>query len=347
MIKENSEKSNFIFLMNHFVFIVGAKPVTKVGEIPVVVNDPYNLVSRQHCKLIFKNGFFFLEDTNSRNGTFVNGKKIFSPIKVDLDDEIVLGGKYKFSLDNPVIQKTFAGDFSQESEQLISDNNEDNNKKFHSKSAYHELPSYENIISIIALIIHLGTLSLITEFIDSDIIAGLLTTSIITYFIGLRFMYRNIKINKLNFLLEILTIIFMFSFFLIALFLYIIKVIKSHPEKIYTISGNDMNEGFVLLIILILMLEVLYVIFDMGLIYYKNKFNSYLLILFSVSNLFFHLLIIGIFGSGLYFYANQIIPDINVDFIRLSDKLITLTYYLSMVILGGFYIEQLMLRKKK
>ncbi|MBI2989002.1 MAG: FHA domain-containing protein [Deltaproteobacteria bacterium] len=48
-------------------------------------------VSRKHAALTFENGQFFVEDLNSRNGTFVNDKKITSKTPVTENDVIRVG----------------------------------------------------------------------------------------------------------------------------------------------------------------------------------------------------------------------------------------------------------------
>ena len=35
-----------------------------------------NRTSRNHCRIVFENGSYAIEDLNSRHGTFVNGKQI-------------------------------------------------------------------------------------------------------------------------------------------------------------------------------------------------------------------------------------------------------------------------------
>ena len=49
---------------------------------------PNHAVSRQHSKIIIKNGEFFIEDLNSRNGTFVNNRAITAPHHLKHDDRI-------------------------------------------------------------------------------------------------------------------------------------------------------------------------------------------------------------------------------------------------------------------
>jgi uncharacterized RDD family membrane protein YckC len=87
--------------MNYKVFIIGKKPVTAQNEIPVVVSD--QTVSRQHARLTYENGTFYLEDLNSLNKTYVNGQEIRQKTPVSQSDTITLGRKVPFGLSHPVI----------------------------------------------------------------------------------------------------------------------------------------------------------------------------------------------------------------------------------------------------
>ena len=66
-----------------------------------IVNDPY--VGREHLKFIrSSDGSMYLEDLNSKGGTFVNGRKIKKK-KVICSDQIMLGETYSLNL-NKVLQ---------------------------------------------------------------------------------------------------------------------------------------------------------------------------------------------------------------------------------------------------
>uniref|UniRef100_A0A7C4LP75 FHA domain-containing protein n=1 Tax=Schlesneria paludicola TaxID=360056 RepID=A0A7C4LP75_9PLAN len=58
-------------------------------ECQVHINS--NMVSRRHARVIRKGDQFLLEDLGSGNGTFVNGKKIESPVELKHEDRIKLG----------------------------------------------------------------------------------------------------------------------------------------------------------------------------------------------------------------------------------------------------------------
>ncbi len=69
-----------------------------IGKTPncqYVLNDPR--ISRQHCKIILDGQKYFIMDLHSKNGTFVNGGKIQSGIRIPINigDEIVLSGFLK------------------------------------------------------------------------------------------------------------------------------------------------------------------------------------------------------------------------------------------------------------
>ncbi len=55
------------------IFIIGRNPNAASGEIPIVVNDPSKKVSSNHCRVLYDNGNFYIEDLISTNGTYVDG----------------------------------------------------------------------------------------------------------------------------------------------------------------------------------------------------------------------------------------------------------------------------------
>lgn len=62
--------------------------IGRSGECDLILNDP--LVSRKHCVLKREGDNIFIEDAKSKNGTFLNGKKI-QVSKVEIGDEIGVG----------------------------------------------------------------------------------------------------------------------------------------------------------------------------------------------------------------------------------------------------------------
>lgn len=58
-------------------------------ENSIVMTDPH--VSGNHARLVIKNNILYVEDLNSTNGTFVNGKKIDGRVKLFGSDEVKIG----------------------------------------------------------------------------------------------------------------------------------------------------------------------------------------------------------------------------------------------------------------
>ncbi|MBC8531378.1 FHA domain-containing protein [Gehongia tenuis] len=48
-------------------------------------------ISRSHCRIYFKQGKWYVEDAGSRNGTFLNGKKVSRPKRIYHRDILKLG----------------------------------------------------------------------------------------------------------------------------------------------------------------------------------------------------------------------------------------------------------------
>ncbi len=71
-----------------------AKTLFKIGRDNdndlCVKDDEY--ISGKHALLSYRDGGLFLSDQNSRNGTFLNGKKIGVPVMVHQGDKIQVGG---------------------------------------------------------------------------------------------------------------------------------------------------------------------------------------------------------------------------------------------------------------
>ena len=57
----------------------------------IYINDKY--LSKEHARIFFDRDKFFIEDLNSTNGTFINGKEISSahPVKLKDNDKISFG----------------------------------------------------------------------------------------------------------------------------------------------------------------------------------------------------------------------------------------------------------------
>src|SRR5437763_6534562 len=68
------------------------KPEATIGR--VQGNDivpPKGNVSKRHARIVLKDGKFIIVDLKSTNGTYVNGRKITSPLVVKDSDKIYIG----------------------------------------------------------------------------------------------------------------------------------------------------------------------------------------------------------------------------------------------------------------
>src|SRR5688572_3329091 len=68
------------------------KPEVTIGR--VQGNDivlPKGNVSKRHARIVLKDGKFIIVDLKSTNGTYVNGRKITSPLVIKDTDKIYIG----------------------------------------------------------------------------------------------------------------------------------------------------------------------------------------------------------------------------------------------------------------
>jgi hypothetical protein len=73
-------------------------PMTTLGRAPtnsIVIGE--NFASSEHAVVVLRNGQWWLEDRNSRNGTLLNGEKLTMPVIIT-DGDIVGIGSYGFRL---------------------------------------------------------------------------------------------------------------------------------------------------------------------------------------------------------------------------------------------------------
>lgn len=91
-----------------------AQPVFRIGRAEDCHLRPHSeQVSRQHCQIIQEGGRVWVEDSGSRNGTWVNGQRIgerkelkngdrllVGPLEFEVRIEIALGGKKKPKVKN-------------------------------------------------------------------------------------------------------------------------------------------------------------------------------------------------------------------------------------------------------
>lgn len=68
------------------------EPETVLGRHPAcTIQLPHNAVSRRHAMIIREGEEYFIEDLNSGNGTFVNGKRVTTRVRLRHRDRIKLG----------------------------------------------------------------------------------------------------------------------------------------------------------------------------------------------------------------------------------------------------------------
>ncbi|HEY0250194.1 MAG TPA: ATPase, T2SS/T4P/T4SS family, partial [Kofleriaceae bacterium] len=96
------------------------KPEVTIGR--VQGNDivlPKGNVSKRHARIVLKDGKFIIVDLKSTNGTYVNGRKITSPLVVKDSDKIYIGD---FIVG---VDEAASGDAEQQSETTTSPPNQD------------------------------------------------------------------------------------------------------------------------------------------------------------------------------------------------------------------------------
>jgi FHA domain len=72
--------------------VLELKPVTPVGrrsDNVIILNDDY--VSTEHALLAYRDGFWWLSDVASTNGTFVNNKQVTRPTALQWGDLVGIG----------------------------------------------------------------------------------------------------------------------------------------------------------------------------------------------------------------------------------------------------------------
>ena len=77
--------------------LTGREETFSVNEVTVGRNPAHSLsvndaqVSRDHLRIFFKDGEFFLEDLGSTNGTYINGKQVRKPVPLKDGDLVSFG----------------------------------------------------------------------------------------------------------------------------------------------------------------------------------------------------------------------------------------------------------------
>jgi len=81
------QKFTFIFYEN--LGIGRGHSVPQLEKFLSIGDDPR--VSKLHCAIIQKEGKLYLKDMGSRNGTYLNGKRVTQPVLLQRDDIIGMG----------------------------------------------------------------------------------------------------------------------------------------------------------------------------------------------------------------------------------------------------------------
>lgn len=76
-------------------------PLTSIGRAPtntIVIDDHF--ASSEHALIAMRNGQWWLEDRNSRNGTMLNDEQVRSPIIITNQDVIAIGShRFRIEID--------------------------------------------------------------------------------------------------------------------------------------------------------------------------------------------------------------------------------------------------------
>lgn len=72
---------------------IGRKDVSNDCDIDVTEVDPHLYSSRRHAEIIARFGEYYIKDVGSRNGTYINNRKIGinEEVKLNHQDRIILG----------------------------------------------------------------------------------------------------------------------------------------------------------------------------------------------------------------------------------------------------------------
>ncbi|KRQ87111.1 FHA domain-containing protein FhaB [Caloramator mitchellensis] len=87
---EETGLSRGSFFLVHKVLLIGRN-----DDSDITIKDPY--ISGNHAKIFVKNNNLYIEDLNSTNGTFLNGKRIKDLEGID-DGDIIEMGRVTFKV---------------------------------------------------------------------------------------------------------------------------------------------------------------------------------------------------------------------------------------------------------
>jgi pSer/pThr/pTyr-binding forkhead associated (FHA) protein len=63
--------------------------IGRAGDSDLIVDDEY--ASTHHAKLVFINGAWLVQDLDSTNGTFLDGRKVSTPVAVAMNSQVRVG----------------------------------------------------------------------------------------------------------------------------------------------------------------------------------------------------------------------------------------------------------------
>lgn len=82
------------FKIDEYTPIVGEVTIGRGMRSDLPIND--RVVSKNHARIFLEDGTYYLEDTNSANGTFLNGEEILEEAIEVVDGDLISIGKVQF-----------------------------------------------------------------------------------------------------------------------------------------------------------------------------------------------------------------------------------------------------------
>jgi pSer/pThr/pTyr-binding forkhead associated (FHA) protein len=74
---------------SHCLFDINT--IGRAEDADIIIDDPF--ISSKHALIVKKGSKLVIQDLNSTNGSFLNGKRIKRPVRLKENDEILLGTK--------------------------------------------------------------------------------------------------------------------------------------------------------------------------------------------------------------------------------------------------------------
>jgi pSer/pThr/pTyr-binding forkhead associated (FHA) protein len=147
----------------------------------IAINDPS--ISRLHASLWIENGDIWLADENSTNGTYVNGERIFKPVKIRKTDEIRLGLGTRIFLEDNFATPTEEGYFEKNTKNK-AEQHSTKNSAIQTKSTVQKSERQESDSMLKILLLALASASFI------------IFCALIAFFIAKRFEEENTQTKR-------------------------------------------------------------------------------------------------------------------------------------------------------